>query len=846
MLEDRTLLSNVHALFDLSTPATGPFPSNWFTIADNTQNTGRRINLPLPNPVTHPSDYQDTQVLNTLDGFNLQPRLSIPFDGQIDVNTVNSKDVLLISLGDTLPGGDPGGEVVGINQIIWDPPSKTLHVESDDLLDQHTGYALIITQDIRDLSGHHVKASQEFTHFVHHGQGQYHQAIVQALEAAEDHGIPEHDIVVASVFTTESTTAILEKIRDQVHAARPEPAEFNLGPDGSRTVFALDQVNRITWLAQTGDSPPTFTFQDPITEGTDVGYLRIIPGAVGEIAFGKYLSPDYEVHPGEYIPPVGTRTGTPEVQGYNEVYFNLVLPSGPKPAGGWPVAIFGHGNTNSKNWAFKIAATMAEHGIATIAINAVGHGFGPLGTLTLDQTVGGPVTFLSGGRGIDQDGDHEIGGNEGVAAAPPRAIISRRDGAQQTAVDLMQLVREIQVGMDVHGDGTADLDASRISFLSISFGGSYGAPFLAVEPSVRVGVLNVVGGSWVDKAGRLSPNSRPGIATALAVRVPSLINGPGIAELDGRTVAGPRFNENMPLRDGLPLPVRLEDGTSYAIQSPVTNTVAGAMAIQEVLENQQWVTQAGNPLAYAPYLRKEPLEGGPAKSVIVQFAKGDDMANNPMTTAILRAGDLADRATYYRTDLAYAEDHNVTKLPPHVFMIRVYEGQPFSDALVRAIALGAQEQIATFFASDGAEIIQPPGVPEEFFEVPIQGPLPEDLNFIPPESAPGPTGAVTRAVASPPSLDLAAIVEGLSSSQAAPVLPVPGITLWSVLPSPVQHRTAVASVPVAQPGRPSPLAPGSLRRATPGAPLPLLDRLFAGLDSSVALDDFGDGVAKAT
>src|SRR5262249_21414101 len=39
--------------------------------------------------------------------------------------------------------------------------------------------------------------------------------------------------------------------------------------------------------------------------------LRIIPGAVGTIAFGKYLSPDYLVHPDQFIPPIGTSTGTP-------------------------------------------------------------------------------------------------------------------------------------------------------------------------------------------------------------------------------------------------------------------------------------------------------------------------------------------------------------------------------------------------------------------------------------------------------------------------------------------------------------------------------------------------------
>ena len=113
------------------------------------------MNLPLPNPATNPSDYNDTQVLNTLDGFNFQPRLSIPFDGPIDVSptSVNSHDIFLVSMGDTLPGGDKGGEVVGINQIVWDPPTKTLHVESDQLLDQHTTYALIVTNGVLDGTG---------------------------------------------------------------------------------------------------------------------------------------------------------------------------------------------------------------------------------------------------------------------------------------------------------------------------------------------------------------------------------------------------------------------------------------------------------------------------------------------------------------------------------------------------------------------------------------------------------------------------------------------------------------------------------------------------------------------
>jgi hypothetical protein len=145
------------------------------------------------------------------------------------------------------------------------------------------------------------------------------------------------------------------------------------------------------------------------------------------------------------------------------------------------------------------------------------------------------------------------------------------------------------------------------------------------------------------------------------------------------------------------------------------------MAIQQVIENIEWASQAGSPVAYAPHLRKTPLPGVPAKSVIYQFAKGDESAPNPNTTAILRAGELADRTLYYRHDLARAE---IPSLPrnPHEFMTSI------SIPAFRDIALGAQHQIAVFFASGGAEIIHPE--PRRFFEVPIQLPLPEDLNFI--------------------------------------------------------------------------------------------------------------------
>jgi hypothetical protein len=135
------------------------------------------------------------------------------------------------------------------------------------------------------------------------------------------------------------------------------------------------------------------------------------------------------------------------------------------------------------------------------------------------------------------------------------------------------------------------------------------------------------------------------------------------------------------------------------------------------------VSQTANPVAFAPHLRKDPLPGVPVRPVLFQFAIGDEIAPNPTNAAILRAGDLADRATLYRNDLAFAENSAVPT-NPHQFLLRIDSPNP----LVRQIAFGAQDQIATFFASDGVTVIHPD--PARFFETPIQGPLPEDLNFI--------------------------------------------------------------------------------------------------------------------
>jgi hypothetical protein len=702
--------ADVAPRFDLSSPTTSPFPSNLFSTPDPGQLTGLRVVFPKPDCAVHVSDCQDIEVINTLDGFNVQPRITIPFTGQIDLATVTGETVFLIGLG---VGNHRGARRVALNQVAWDSLSNTLIGKSDELLEQHTRYLLVITDGVKDKSGAPLETKGYRRALADGTADRATRAYVRSLDTVlRTAGVERRHVAAASLFTTQSVTADLEKVRAQIRRTRPAPIDFDIaidveaGKSGETTnptkaVFAPSSFARIQFHRQTGvgtESAAQFNDTDVFTKRLDLA-----PGSIAQIAYGRFFSPDYETREG-YISAYPTRNGVPAPQRYNALVVEIFVPSGTKPTTGWPVAIIGHGLGESiYNDPWAIAPLLASEGIATAAINVVGHGGGEHGMLIVHGKDGRIVVVPAGGRGIDQNGDGRIGPSEGFAAMTPRSILSRRDGSRQTVIDLMQLVREIEIGVDIDGDGVADLDPNRIYYAGHSAGGIYGALLLAVEASIKAGALVAAGGSAADY-GRLGI-FRSSVGRDLAERKPSLIN---VAVSEDPAKPSFLFVDNIPLRD----------------QPPFVNTVPGAIAIQQRIEHGEWVAQSGNPVAYAKHIRKAPLPNNVPKPVLLQFAKGDKSIPNPTTSAIIHAGDLQDRTTLYRADLAYAA--NPTGMPknPHNF---IFDGV---DTAERPYALMAQKQIAIFFKTNGVVIIDPNGR-EPIFEVPIAGPLPEGLSFIP-------------------------------------------------------------------------------------------------------------------
>jgi Bacterial virulence factor lipase N-terminal len=147
------------------------------------------------------------------------PRISIPFSGNIDVSTMNSGNVFLIGLGSTvaaLTKVQVPPQIIGIDQVVWDPATQTVYFSPADILDEHSRYALIMTAGLRDIDGQPVQAapaaSQESSGLPADIAG-YLNSIPALGARVRRASAGDRSIAVLSVFTTQSATYLAEKIR---------------------------------------------------------------------------------------------------------------------------------------------------------------------------------------------------------------------------------------------------------------------------------------------------------------------------------------------------------------------------------------------------------------------------------------------------------------------------------------------------------------------------------------------------------------------------------------------------------------------------------------------------------
>ena len=517
----------------------------------------------------------------------------------------------------TLQGED--GTRTGVDRVVWDPATSTLYAHPAEQLAPSTTYRL------RVQGGPANKAA-------------------------------------STVFTTMSATDGLLDLREQIESgsAFAGIAQRGLQVDG---VFSA-ATTKVVYQSDRGpgDLVPE-TLVTPLA-GTGARYV-----------FGSYLAPSW-LRADVTIEQTPTKDDGPAPTGFERLPFVAVLPAGPAPAGGFPVSVYGHGFTRSAADVFLASVANAQAGLATIATDVVGHGYGERSTWQI--TSGTTVTTLPAyARGVDQDdAGATIGNTEGSSATGAATAVGSRDALRQTAADIMTLVRAVG-GTDVDADRRADLSGTDVTYFGQSFGGIYGTMLTGADPDVARSVLNVPGGP-ITEIVRLSPAFRG--LTYLQLQAAGLLNS-----TDPTRVF---FQEQMPLKG----------------DAPLTATVPGAVAIQDFLAKTTWLNRPGSPETFAPLIRD--------RRVIIQVAYGDETVVNPTSYTIADAGDLFHRVSLYRNDKASPELPN-----PHGFLLQ----------LDHPSALQGQSQVATFLRT--GQTIDPDG-PGAVWEVPIADPsVLLELNF---------------------------------------------------------------------------------------------------------------------
>ena len=139
------------------------FPADAFTVRDKRQVTGRRVHFRLGKDyplvggrirrrctkATY-SICDSFAELNKLDGFDLLPRVVVPFTGAINLSSVKDSNFFITT--------SHGKFASGFRQLTFDPATNTLAGISDKFLREDTRYRIHVTNGIRDKHGKRINA----------------------------------------------------------------------------------------------------------------------------------------------------------------------------------------------------------------------------------------------------------------------------------------------------------------------------------------------------------------------------------------------------------------------------------------------------------------------------------------------------------------------------------------------------------------------------------------------------------------------------------------------------------------------------------------------------------------
>jgi len=535
-VEDIAVIEHTEPTTLVFSPANGVLPLPNDALFLGTEDL--TLNFP---PATDPAQQPLFDALNALDRWSTTSPMSFSCDAPIEGNLMDLMSSVHLfevqTLGQTAAGQDAGVPPIGgpvaavVEELtagvdfmpapLSDDPSNTgVVVVPLAPLKPSTSYMMVVTNGINDANGDPISYSSEY--FLCRYSEPYAddhpyaglRTLVNAMEAAaEGEGIVKDDIILTMTFTTQSIGAALETtfaiangqealILGGLCATAPVDCSAGTDPDpnstasfgGAAAPFGTTANFGLAGLANV--ITETFTTPYYLTGPTNSGGLNTVvdfnnnmTAAAPLVSYWTSRYP-FLAASGDTDRNVTGYNPVPNVTRQETIPVIVTTPVGAPPAGGWPCAIYQHGITQNRTEVLAIADSLAARGIACVAIDLPLHG-------VVDEM--NPF-FV----GWDTDQVHERNFGLDIAGGVSDGVVdgsgdnfinftslrTNRDNLSQAATDLFNLTAQLPA-LDVidnatgavGGDGTPDVDMTKLHFIGNSLGAIVGTPFLSIQQS---------------------------------------------------------------------------------------------------------------------------------------------------------------------------------------------------------------------------------------------------------------------------------------------------------------------------------------------------------------------------
>jgi hypothetical protein len=411
--------------------------------------------------------------------------------------------------------GKPGSKLLE----FYERESNTLIMKPVMPMREATTYAVVLTKRLASPSGDPVRSP--FDGINHAAQT---EALAELPGCLAQHGLAVDDVGFTWSFTTQSISHDYKRVRDGLYGLGEMAS---LGKDFPGALSKLDDVIEAgpdvknTKLVPMSAFVPLALNLLSLTGSSDeqIAVFKATMASVDYVVAGAVSSPQLfprKDDKGAMLPLYEQVWDLDKKPRAEDVPFWMFVPKERK--GPAPVAIFIHGHGGSMFDALPFAGLLAGYGIATMGIDAPGHGIGlPAGQIALirgffdNAGLSGLADVLLNGRAIDWTGDGQVDPGDDYWSA---YVFHTRDMVRQTMLDGMQIVRTLRgfdgkakwafdplgkgapgLAGDFDGDGVVDVGGEApIHVIGGSLGGITGSVFAGVEPHLSTGVAIVPGG----------------------------------------------------------------------------------------------------------------------------------------------------------------------------------------------------------------------------------------------------------------------------------------------------------------------------------------------------------------